>query len=258
MDVKKPRIILFDIESLPDLKQVMKYLPQIDDWPGQSLKAHINSVLCVGWKEFGSSRVNMIRAWDGPNWDKNKNDDRYVLEETKKVLESADAVVTHNGKRFDWPFIQTRLLIHGMEPLPKKTLHIDTKVIAKTNLRAISNRLNNVAELLSAEKKLENGGWELWEKVLEGDPKSLVLMEKYCKQDVRVLEQVFTKLRPFVTNIPNHNMFNKENTRCPNCGSLSLHKRGQAITQTKIYARLSCNDCGTWSRIAIKDNFPKL
>jgi len=48
-------------------------------------------------------------------------------QEIYKVLSEADAVVTHNGKRFDWKFLQTRLIKHKLKPM-SKTPHIDTCV----------------------------------------------------------------------------------------------------------------------------------
>jgi DNA polymerase elongation subunit (family B)/DNA-directed RNA polymerase subunit RPC12/RpoP len=254
MELGKPRIIVFDIETLPNLRQVLKYLPRIDDWPGSSLKATINSVLCIGWKELGKKKVNMIRAWDGPNWKTDKNDDRYVLQEFLKIIKAADGVVTQNGKKFDWKFIQTRLLFHGLETLPTIP-HMDTKALAKGNLFTIGNRLNDLAELTASEKKIENGGWELWEKIWLGCERSLSAMEKYCKQDVKTLEQVFLKLRPFVKNMPNHNLWSLEGTRCPTCGSLSLIKNGMRTTTTQRYQRLLCTDCGSSCKLALRDKF---
>jgi uncharacterized protein YprB with RNaseH-like and TPR domain len=108
---------------------------------------------------FGDSRTHCTTAWDFKSvWARNINDDEAVVRRAYEVLSQADAVVTHNGKRFDWRFLQTRILHHGLKPLPKIP-HIDTCQVAKSNLYAFNNRLNTIAKLLSAGQKLENGGW---------------------------------------------------------------------------------------------------
>ena len=35
---------------------------------------------------------------------------------------------------------------------------------------------------------------------------------------------------------------------CPNCGSVSIQKRGLYHTNAYTYQRFCCNNCGAWSR----------
>lgn len=246
------KIILLDIETLPDLPQVLKHLPKIDDWGGNSLKASINSTLCIGYKELNSKTTKCIKAWDYPSWNESVNDDKELLKDFSKVLKDCAAIITHNGKKFDWKFLQTRMVINGLDPLPTDIVHVDTRELSKRYLYSISNRLNDVAEITKATKKLENGGWELWEKVWRKDPKSLKLMERYCKQDVKTLEEVYLKLRPFVKNLPNANLFNLEKTACPTCGSLNVMKNGTRMQKNGFTQRYICSDCGSCSHFKDK------
>ena len=103
-----PRIVLFDLETLPNLTEVMKVLPSLSDYPGRTLKAQLNSVICAGWKVFGESKVHCINAWDFSTWNKSVNDDKQIVSAIRDVLAEADAVVTHNGKKFDWKSRQER------------------------------------------------------------------------------------------------------------------------------------------------------
>jgi DNA polymerase elongation subunit (family B) len=254
----EPRIVLFDLETLPNLVNVMQNFTRLGDYPGLTLKADINSIICFGWKVFGDSRTHCTTAWDFKSvWARNINDDEAVVRRAYEVLSQADAVVTHNGKRFDWRFLQTRILHHGLKPLPKIP-HIDTCQVAKSNLYAFNNRLNTIAKLLSAGQKLENGGWDLWVKVMQRDPKSMRLMKKYCMQDVLVLEKVFKKLRPFISNIPNYNIFGTHTKNlCPACGSTRIKKDGTRVTKTRITQRMRCNDCGSLSHITKDGEKPR-
>lgn len=251
------KIVLFDIETLPDLREVMRIFPGLSNYYGLTLKAQINSIICCGWKVFGDKKkANVINAWDDKErWAKNKNDDRYVLEKMLDVMKDADAVVTHNGKRFDWKFFQTRLMLNGFNPI-HEIPHIDTCQLAKKNLMMFNNRLNNLGQAFVKDKKIENGGWDLWTRIqFEDRKKDKVLMSKYCAQDVDLLEKLFKKLRPFAKNIPNHNLDNKDAGKkecCPNCGSTRLHSNGYRHTKTSSYKRMICGDCNSWSRADIK------
>lgn len=250
MSQKKPRIILWDIETLPNFHEVMKVFPGLSAYPGLTLKASISSIICVGWKELGEKRINCISAWDfKTRWKRSVNDDYSVCKAAYEVLKDADCVVTHNGKRFDWKHLQTRLMINGLPSLPKIP-HIDTCAEAKKHLLSFNNRLNTLADFLSDEKKMEHEGWPLWEKVLVRHHPSMMKMEKYCMQDVKVLENIFLKLRPLMNGIPNYNLFcDPLGQSCPNCGSLIMKKDGIRMYRTGQYQRYRCHRCGTNSQI---------
>jgi hypothetical protein len=251
----EPKIILWDLETLPDLREVMKVIPNLGDYPGLTLKASINSIICFGYKVWGEKKTNCINAWDFKSWSKDVNDDKELVKAIHSVLIDADALVTHNGKRFDWKFLQTRLLKHNLPPLPK-ILHVDTCAVSKGNLLMFNNRLNTLAKFMTSEEKLENGGWNLWVQVLQRDKKSMELMEKYCKQDVETLGAVFKKLLPFIKDIPNYNAFTPgEKDLCSNCGSTRLEKNGFRTTKTAIFQRFRCKDCGT-SQSKMSDKKP--
>jgi hypothetical protein len=55
-------------------------------------------------------------------------------------------------------------------------------------------------------------------------------MERYNKQDVRLTEKVYKKLRPFIKNHPHLGTGNSD--ACPACGSLNVQKRGHAFTRS--------------------------
>lgn len=248
-----PRIVFFDIESLPNLLEALKVWPQISNYPGLTLKASINSIACVGWKRLGESEVHCIHSWDYPTWAEDVNDDKALCAAIYEVLKDADCVVTHNGKRFDWKFLQTRLLYHGLPVLPKLH-HVDTCAEVKKNLYVFNNRLNTVARFLTDVEKMEHDGWDMWVSVHQRDPEAMKMMSQYCMQDVLVLEEVFKKLRPVIESLPNHNLFSpfKEKV-CPNCGSSRIKSEGKRYTKTRAYRRYCCQDCGKWSHADLKD-----
>jgi hypothetical protein len=258
VEIRAPKVVFLDIETLPDLIEVLKIYPRLGDYPGQTLKATITSIICFGYALLDDKTVHVQSAWDYPDrWQENVNDDFELCKFIYELLKDADAVVTHNGKRFDWRFIQTRLMKHKLPTLPKIN-HIDTCELAKRNLYLFNNRLGTLGKFLTDEDKMENGGWDLWVNVHRRQLDAMELMVKYCRQDVALLRKVFQVLRPFATNMPNHNLYaiGAQNI-CPSCGSTRLHGHGYHVTKTNSYHRYRCQDCGSVSRTNVEDKMPR-
>lgn len=244
----KPKIVLFDLETLPNIRKIAERIPSIGAWPGRTMKADINSIICFGYKIEGHKKAKCINAWDFPKrWKANRNDDYDVVKAAYDILKDADGIVTHNGKKFDIKVLNTRLKFHGLPSLPKIP-HMDTVLASRRHLSLYSNRLDDLATFLGVENKLENGGWDLWVQIMFDDTKkSKDLMAKYCKQDVEVLHQVYDKMRPHFTNIPNYNLWAGTEHNCPSCGSVKVQKHGIRATKTAMIQRYRCLDCGSTS-----------
>lgn len=251
-----PEIIVFDLETMPDLTEALKVWPQLSDYPGKTLRATITSIICFGYKYLGEKQTHCINAWDFPEWKKNKNNDKRLVKAAYDILSKADAIVTQNGKRFDWKYLQTRLLKHGFPPL-HHIPHIDTKALASQNLFSFNNRLGYMGEWMVNDKKLDHQGWDLWVDVYNDKNAAKKLMTKYCKQDVALTEKVFNKLRPFATNLPNHNLWSDDKRVCPTCGNKSLKSYGWRHTKTKSYQRLRCRKCNSFMRLDARNQNPR-
>ena len=253
-----PRIVLFDLETLPNLPEALKVWPQLSNYPGQTLKASITTIICAGWKVYGKDEtVQCINAWDFEAWANDVNDDRSVCEKIAEVLLGADCVVTHNGKRFDWKFLQTRLRKHGLPPLPPLH-HVDTCAELKKNYLIFNNRLTTAAQFFTDKDKMDHEGWPLWVKVHGRNPEAMQTMTEYCKQDVLVLEEVFREIRPLVRSLPNHNLFSPFREKvCPNCGGSRLKSEGRRFTKTRAYRRYCCQDCKSWCHTDLSDEVPR-
>jgi len=257
--VGKPKIIVLDLEILPNLDRALELWPQLGNWYGRTLKADVTSICCAGWKVLGARKIDCINAWDyKTDWKRNVNDDKKLCFAIKKVLEDADAIITHNGKKFDWKYLQTRFIINGLKPLPKIP-NIDTIALARQNLFVFSNSLKHLAKTVLDDDKEKHEGWDLWVKTHKRDPQAMAKMTKYCKKDIALTEKLFLPLRPFANNIPNHNIFkSKADHCCPNCGSYKISRQGTRLMKTgKTYQRYKCSECASWFRTDAWDAKPR-
>lgn len=253
-----PNIVFLDLETLPELKEVLKVYPSLGNYPGRTLKADITTIICFGYMQMNDKKAHCANAWDHKqSWKKNKNDDYHLVKLAHDMLQDADLIVTHNGKKFDMKFLNTRIMYHRyhgrkdkkLKPLPP-IKHVDTIQLARRTFLLYSNALGNLGKFLNLGDKKDTGGWPLWVDVHNDCSKAKKKMTAYCKQDVQLLKKIFLELRALSKDIPNYNQFFKDEIkRCPNCGSVKVQNRGTRVQKDTIVQRYCCNHCGTWSKI---------
>ena len=71
-------------------------------------------------------------------------------------------------------------------------------------------------------------------------------MERYNRQDVRLLEKLYHELLPWIPQHPNRSI--ELGHACPKCGSEKLRAKGYRESATRRYQRWYCNDCKSWSQ----------
>ena len=74
--------------------------------------------------------------------------------------------------------------------------------------------------------------------VHEWRPFSLGRMERYNKNDVVIMQRVYEKLLPWMSQHTNHNAFRLD-LCCPNCESIRYQKRGHYYSQVGRYSGTS-------------------
>lgn len=238
---KEPRIILWDVETSLELVAIFQLAH--NDWINPESIVQERHLISAAWKELGEDKVHAVAITDDPkSFNKDPHDDYIVCKKLHEVLSSADAIVHHNGNRFDIKYVETRLLKHGFSPLPPIPM-IDTYQVAKSRFLFNSNKLDYLGKFLGLGKKIETTPG-LWMKALRGDAAAIKAMVVYNKQDVLLLEKVFLKLRPFIQNHINRQLFGLSG--CPRCGSKKIQRRGVHRAITRVYQRLQCMSCGGW------------
>lgn len=222
-----PRILFFDIETAGV----------------NALRSDLGFCVMFGYKWAHEKNAKVITA---RKQDLRHFDDKWLLTKMAAQYEKADLVVAHYGAKFDRRFLQGRLLINKLPPIPFTKMR-DTCLIARSVANFSSNRLKHLCKILGlSNMKLENNWPEAWFKVMQGDMKHLRAMAEYCKGDVLALEELYYALRPFDNP---HPRLTSDRARCGACGG-SVEYRGYARAGHLRYRRFVCLSvkCGKWDR----------
>lgn len=227
------KVLYFDIETAPNLgytwaKYEQTVLDYVEEW----------SMLCFCWKWDGQSTIHSASVRD-------YDTEEGLVRKMWELFEEADIIIAHNGDQFDIKMSNAKFLGYGLPP-PSGYVTVDTKKVAKKYFRFNSNSLNDLGKTLELGTKVQTGGFELWLGCMRNEAPAWKLMIQYCKQDVALLEKVYKKLRPWMTNHPNYNVLNGTTHQCPVCGGDTM-KRGYSITRVGKRQRYQCKEHGCWS-----------
>lgn len=207
--------------------------------PAKNMK-ETSRMLCYAYSWHGERELRFRSEWDGIK--------EHFIDELWRVMDEADAIISYNGERFDIKVVNKEFLLHGVTP-PMPTFSIDLFKTVRKKFKFTHSSLQSVAQELGIGKKIPHTGIDLWVDTMNGDDKARRLMERYNKQDVRLLKPLYQRLLPWIDQHPNLNLYvDSSNPICPRCGSSHIHKHGVERTNVAVYQRYRCNSCGAPSR----------
>lgn len=239
---RKPRILVYDIETFPNIAAVWGKYEQNVLWYERE-----GGLASFAYKWLGERKTHIRALPDYRTYKKDKYDDYFLIQELHKLFEESDALIAHNGDNFDQKKVNARILAHGLTP-PAPYKQIDTLKVARKNFKLNSNKLDDLAKLLGVGRKERTGGIDLWYDCYYGDVKAWAKMKSYNKQDVVLLEKVYYKLLPWITSHPAMGVLSNKPGTCPKCGKGPLQKRGFNFTTVSTVQRYQCQYCGGWSQ----------
>lgn len=238
-----PKIVLFDIETAPNLSWVWGWYEQnvIDvECPWY--------ILSFAYKFLGEDETYVHALCDYPGYKKDRENDLSLCQDLWKVFDEADVLIGHNSDAFDIKKANARFVAHGFKP-PSPYKSVDTLKLAKRNFKFDSNKLGNLGDFLGLGGKVPHTGFSLWRGCMDGDPKAWATMKDYNARDVELLEKVYEQLRPWAVNHPDLSVFHEGPDHiCPSCQSTKVQRRGMYVARTRKYQRYACTDCGAWSK----------
>lgn len=245
---RKPKIrrLFVDIETAPLLALIFS--------TGYNLNINHDAIvgerkiICIGISWDGEKKVRVLR------WDKNQ-DDKSMLIEFLKIAEEADEVAGHYAAHFDIPWIRTRCLIHGLDPVPIYKM-VDTKALASRYFFFTSNKLDYISKVLGFGGKIKTD-FELWKAIVwDKDPAALNRMCAYCSRDVVRLKQVFHAMQNYVPARTHVGVLAGNDVwSCPHCGSRSVrHDKRRATAHGTVQHQLRCQKCLSYFTISDRAN----
>lgn len=236
------RILLYDIETAPNLGYVwQKWETNVIEFKNEWY------MLSFAYKWLGDKSTKAYSLPDFPLYKKDPENDKELVRKLWELVNEADIIVAHNGNDFDIKKMNSRFIFHGFTP-PKPYKAIDTKLAVKKVSGEMSNSLNDLSKNWGFGEKSDTGGFATWKGCMSGDKKAWATMVKYNKHDVDLLEKVYLKIRPWITNHPNVSFFDELLNCCPSCKSEKMQRRGFGYTKTSKYRRYQCQSCGSWSQ----------
>jgi DNA polymerase elongation subunit (family B) len=227
------KILHLDIETAPNMAYVWR-----------TFKANIRAdhmvqgsyVLCFAAKWHGKRGTMFVR-----------HDKEDIASAAHDLMSEADAIVHYNGNRFDIPHLNRAILKADLKPAsPHKNIDLFQVVIRKFKFSPSS--LDGVARDLGIGAKVNTHGFETWLGCMAGNETAWRRMERYNRHDVRLTEQIYTKVLPWITNHPHVGLHDGDDARCTNCGSDNLMRNGYTYTQVSRYQKFQCKDCGVHMR----------
>jgi len=213
-----PKVWLFDIETLPMevfvwglYKQKINPDNVIKDW----------SICCWSAKKLFESEV--ISKVITPKEAKDRSD-KSIMGDLWNLFEGADILIAHNASSFDIRKSNYRFLINGFHP-PSPYRVIDTLTASRKAFSSSSHKLDYLSQVLLRKKKIETD-FKLWKRCVAGEQKALNEMVEYNREDVRLLEEVYLELRPWITGHPNMGLYvdlsDADSKVCPVCAKETL------------------------------------
>jgi uncharacterized protein YprB with RNaseH-like and TPR domain len=163
------------------------------------LTAIMGRLLCCGFADsFGNADVLRIEDFPG----KTPIDDSGLAVAIRDRIERADHWVTWNGKLYDIPMLNARLLKAGERPVRTDIMHTDLMYRARGQfLRIGSSKLENVSKFINSPNRKTPLDWDTWSLAATGDTEAMDRIAEHAIADVLVTRDVFAVLKPHVRTI---------------------------------------------------------
>ena len=242
------KILVFDVETSPMTAYV---------WERRDVNIALGNIIrdwsVISWsaKWLGEPASKVI-YYDQRNA-KDITDDKAILRPLWTLLDSADIVVTQNGKNFDSKVLNARFIMHGWVP-PSPYKHLDTYQIARNVAKFTSNKLEYLTEKLCTKyKKLSHTkfpGMSLWAECLKGNKAAWDEMKRYNIHDTLSTEELYGKLKAWAPkSAPNAFYVKDTSTECRTCGrNDKMRRKGVEMTKQGPKQKYQCTACGAWTQ----------
>lgn len=162
------------------------------DIEATQLNADLGSVLCASVKPYGKKPFTFkVKA---------VGNDVKVVRDLKDCLEEYHCWLTYYGKGFDVPFVNTRLLKWGYDPIQPRH-HVDLFFTLKANTKMSSKGLGRFASMLGTTDQKMGVSQNVWSEMGYKLDEHMPIMVKRCESDCAVLEALYDKTKHIIREI---------------------------------------------------------
>ena len=195
-------VVRLTIEDLLAMRSAINLDFVSFDLESSNLKADFSILLSAVIKPFGLPPV-VFRADSYPTWSTQRANDKQIVTDIAQELTKHAIILTHYGStgNFDIPFLQAKLVHHGLPPLPP-LFGVDTFRIAKRNFQVSSRRLKSLASFFDLGGKEAVDG-QLWvDAAYNGSREAMDKIVKHNIIDCEILEKLGCLTFPYLRSIP--------------------------------------------------------
>lgn len=121
--------------------------------------------------------------------------DKRVVKELVKAMDSYDLILTWYGSQFDIPFINTRATFHRIK-VPTKNFRRDLCFVARGSFKLKNNRLATWGGFLFGKSGKTKLKWALWLRAMRGCMESVKYIVDHCEKDVLETERIYKRFLP--------------------------------------------------------------
>lgn len=183
----------------------------VADLETTDLRCLMGRILCCSFLEIGATKRPYTYRADRKPWmttppkrwhtEPEAISDKKLCIAIRDELERYNCIVTWNGKMFDVPFLNARLLKAHERPL-RVQFHIDAMYYAGgISNRIGSRKLVNVQKFLGLDEAKTDITWENWQRAAMGNTRAFQEVVTHCEQDVKVLAAAYWRFLPYISVI---------------------------------------------------------
>jgi len=163
------------------------------------LRADFGFMICVCIKTVRENNLSgpilTLRIDDPRNPD--PKSDKWLIRELVKQMNTYDLLLGWFSSQFDFKFINSRILVHGLRP-PIIQHRRDLIYIARAKFKFRNNRLVTWSELVSGTNQKTKLTPKFHVGSVRGDRRAINYIVHHCKIDVMETEKVYKVLIPYM------------------------------------------------------------
>lgn len=156
----------------------------------------------AGWmvagviQPIGTDKQRVFRIDRYPIYKNDRSDDRMLVKDFCNALREYDILVSYFGaprgyrRGFDVAFLQTRLVIHGLNEL-EQMFHLDCFEIIRSKFKLHRNSLKVAGKTFNLPTLKEDLDLRVFNRAACGHIKSLNLVDSRCRSDVRLTKELY-------------------------------------------------------------------